>query len=81
MRESHFNSYMDSFIQDRPVVHGAAEGAMAPPDIGRSVNPISTRRAEAHHIITGAPGFSHLPTALQNHVREATSGPQPTVQV
>ena len=34
------NSFVDSFIRDSPVVHGGAEGAMAPPDSGRSVNPI-----------------------------------------
>ena len=28
---------------DRPVVPGGAGGAMAPPDMGRSVNPISTK--------------------------------------
>ena len=62
------NSCMDSFIRDRPVINGDAEGAMVPPDVGRSVNPISTRsrraksvnpistrRADANHIITGAP--------------------------
>ena len=46
----------------RGVVPG---GAMAPPDFGRSVNPISTRVADyAHHITTGLPGFTDLPTAL-----------------
>ena len=39
--------------------------AMAPPDFGRSVNPISARRADyAHHITTCPSGFSDLPTAL-----------------
>ena len=28
---------------NRPVVPGGAGGAMAPPDFGRSVNPISTK--------------------------------------
>ena len=38
---------------------------MAPPDFGRSVNPISTRGTDyAHLITTGTPGFSDLPTAL-----------------
>ena len=51
---------------------GGAGGAMAPPDFGRSVNPISTRWTNyAHLITTGTPGFSDLPTALftlsQNH--------------
>ena len=45
----------------RPVGAGIA---MAPPDFERSVNPISTRGAHyAHHITTGPPGFSDLPTA------------------
>ena len=36
-----------------------------PPDFGRSVNPISNRGADyAHHITTGTPRFSELPTAL-----------------
>ena len=35
--------------------------AMAPPDFERSVNPIST-----HHITTGPPGFSEIPTALDS---------------
>ena len=40
-------------------------GAMAPPDFGRSVNPISTRGTDyAHLITTDTPGFSALPTAL-----------------
>ena len=40
---------------------------MAPPDFGRSVNPISTREGGtdyAHLITTGTPGSSDLPTAL-----------------
>ena len=49
----------------RPVVPGGALGAMAPPDFGRSVNPISTRGTDFAHLITnGTPGFSDLPTAL-----------------
>ena len=49
----------------RPVVPEGAGLAMAPPDFGRSVNPISTRGTDyAHLIITGTSGFSHLPTAL-----------------
>jgi len=49
----------------RGVVPGGAGGAMAHPDFGRSVNPISTRGADyAHLITTGTPGFSDLPTAL-----------------
>ena len=49
----------------RGVVPGGAGGAMAPPDIGRSVTPISTRGTDyAHLITTGTPGFSDHPTAL-----------------
>ena len=46
--------------------HGGARGAMAPPDFGRTVNPISTRGTDyAHLITTGTPGFSDLPTTLR----------------
>ena len=31
-------------MSHRPVIPAGAGGAMAPPDFGRSVNPISTRR-------------------------------------
>ena len=49
----------------RGVILGAAGGAMAPPDFGRSVNPISTRGTDYANLITnGTPGFSDLPTAL-----------------
>ena len=38
---------------------------MAPPNFGRSVNPISTRGTEyAHLLATGTPVFSDLPMAL-----------------
>ena len=51
----------------RGVVPGGAGGAMAPPDFGRSVNPISTMGTDyAHLITTGTPGFSDLPTALKH---------------
>ena len=33
-----------SMLHGRTVVPGGARGAMAPPDFGRSVDPISTRR-------------------------------------
>ena len=53
----------------RGVVPG---GAMAPPDFGRSVNPISTRGTDyAHLITTGTPGFSNLPTALIYNIQAA----------
>ena len=49
----------------RPVDPGCAGCAMAHPDFGRSVNPISTRGTDYPHLITtGTPGFSDLPTAL-----------------
>ena len=52
-------------ICSRGVVPGDAGGAMAPPDFGRSGNPISTRGTDyAHLITTSTPGFSDLPTAL-----------------
>ena len=52
--------------QSRPVVPGGAGGAMAPPNFGRSINPISTKRAYyAHYITYSHPsGFSNLPKAL-----------------
>ena len=45
-------------IDIRPVVPGGAGGAMAPPDFGRSVNPISTKGADyAHQIVLAPPDF------------------------
>jgi hypothetical protein len=42
-----------------------AGGAMAHPDFGRSVNPISTRETDyAHLITTSTPGFSDFLKAL-----------------
>ena len=52
---------------------GGAGGACAPPVIGRSVNPISTRWADYAHLFTTCPsGFSYLATAL----RDWTKGTQ-----
>ena len=52
----------------RPVVPGGAGGAMAPPDFGRSVNPITTSGGRlCPQNNTGTPGISDLPTAL--HIR------------
>ena len=49
----------------RGVVPGGTGGAMAPPDFGRSVNPISTKGGKScPPNNTGTPGFSDLPTAL-----------------
>ena len=51
----HFKSSMNPKSNKRPVVAGVA---MAPPDFGRSVNPISTRGADyAHQIILAPPDF------------------------
>ena len=33
-------------LEYRPVVPGGAGGAMVTPDFGRSINPMSTKRAE-----------------------------------
>ena len=50
---------------DRPVVPGGAGGAMAPPNFGKLVNPISTKGGSLCPLNnTGTPGFSDLPTAL-----------------
>ena len=45
-----------------------AGGAMAPPDFGRSVNPISTRGEGrlCPSNNTGTPEFSNLPTTLEH---------------
>ena len=52
-------------ICSRGVVPGDAGGAMAPPDFGRSGNPISTRGTDyAHLITTVSPGFSDFPSSL-----------------
>ena len=50
----------------RPVVPGCA---MAHPNFGRSVNPISTRgdRLCPPNYTTATPGFSNLPTALKGY--------------
>ena len=52
----------------RSVVPGGAGGAMASPDFGRSVNPISTKGGRlCPQNNTGTPRFSDLPTALYFH--------------
>ena len=49
----------------RGVVPGGDGSAMAPPDLGRSVNPISIRGGRLRPPNnTGTPEFSDLPTAL-----------------
>ena len=51
-----------AIVHYRPVVPG---GAMAPPDFGRSVNPISTKGGRlCPPNNTGTTGFSDLPMAL-----------------
>ena len=50
----------------RPVVPEGAGDAMAPPDFGRTVKPISTKGGRlCTPNNTGTPGFSDLPTALR----------------
>ena len=57
-------------LELRPVVPGGAGGAMAPPDFGRWVNPISTKWGRlCPPNNTSTLGFSDLPTALQNRGR------------
>ena len=45
-----------------------AEWALAHPEFGSSVNPITTRGADyAHHITASPPGFENPAASLQNH--------------
>ena len=61
--------YTERSMDYRGVVPGGAGDAMAPPDFGRSVNPISTREERScPPNNTGTPGFSDLPTALWNNL-------------
>ena len=54
-----------SVVTVRGVVPGDVGGAMVPPDLGRLVNPISTRGGRlCPPNNTGTPGFSNLYTAL-----------------
>ena len=49
---------------------GGGEGAVAPPEFGRSVNPIQTRGTDfTPHTTASPPGFKKLSTPLstQNH--------------
>ena len=58
--------------ETRPVVPGGVGGTMAPPDLGKSVNPISTkgdRLCPPNN--TGPQGFSDLPTALETSPRKS----------
>jgi hypothetical protein len=48
---------------NRGVVPGGAGDAMTPPDFGRQLTLSQPGGADyAHHITTGTPGFSDLPT-------------------
>ena len=62
-----------------PVIPGGAGDAMAPPDYGRSDQlTLSQPGGEdyAHHINTGTPGFSDLPTALSQPFRAGNMNDQ-----
>ena len=49
----------------RGVARGGAEVAVAPPEFGRSVNPIQTRGADyTPHTTASPPGFKKLSTPL-----------------
>ena len=57
--------FLNMYLLCRPVASGGAGGARAPPVFGRTVNPISTRRADyTHHRTTSPSGFSDLATVL-----------------
>ena len=59
------DQFDDVYEVSRPVGAEGTGDTMAPPDFGRSANPISTMGAEyAHLVTTGPPGFSDLPMAL-----------------
>ena len=63
-KNPNFKEFQPKYLLIRAVASG---GALAPLVFGRTVNPISTRGADyAHHITTGPPGFSDLPTALDS---------------
>jgi hypothetical protein len=56
-------------IKNRPVGPGGAGGAMASPEFGRSVNPISTKGGRlCPPNNTGTPGFLDLPTDLKSAI-------------
>ena len=60
-----FHLFNQTFHYTKGVIPGGAGGAMAPPDFGRSVNPISTKGGRlCPSNNAGTPGFSDLPTAL-----------------
>ena len=52
-------------IQFRAVVSGGVGGALAPPEFGSSVNPITTRGADyAHNFTASPPGFENPVASL-----------------
>ena len=56
-------------LRHRHVVPGGAGVAMAPPDFGRSVNPISTKGGRlCTPNDTDTPGFSDLATAVHKYL-------------
>ena len=57
--EFDFNS---NIVNVRPVFPGGAGDAMAPPDFGRSVNPISTRGTDYAHLIANIFESGPMPT-------------------
>ena len=57
--------YVTVHLNDYPEMAVGVGDAIVPQNLGRSVNPVSTRGADyAHHITTGSSGFPDLPTAL-----------------
>jgi hypothetical protein len=65
---SRLGSQRREIVAIRGVAPGGAGGAMAPPDFGRSINPMylyQGRTVYTHLIDTGTPEFLDLPTALQ----------------
>ena len=70
-----YGQYLQLTYILRGVVPGRTGGAMAPPDFGRSVNPISTKGGRlSPPNNTGTPGFSDLPTALWLLMQEQAVG-------
>ena len=60
----HLNNYPEMAV-------GAGDG-IVPQDLGRSVNPVSSRGADyAHNITTGSSGFPDLPMALTSQIYDA----------
>ena len=52
--------------KNRGVARGGAEGALAPPEFGRSVNPIQTRGGRLYPLhYCHPPGFKKLSTSLR----------------